>query len=107
MFQQRRPAGGSPPAASQDFPSWCGLSTLRLVSDLNVRCLRALSERACEDSPAHDTVFFHGDRAEWRRLDAKAEVAASSFPFLLLDVHFDNAAWWQSLSTPNTPSPAS
>jgi len=79
---------------------WTGAESLDLVHELNERCLEILeklAERKSEEirtDNAFEIVRLHRDL--WRGLDKTARRRASGCPFLLVDVKFQNEAWWRS-----------
>ncbi|MGH8262987.1 MAG: hypothetical protein ACRET4_05885 [Steroidobacteraceae bacterium] len=99
MFD-RRPAGvDSASAPSTDHSRWAGLRTLKLIHDLNERCLKALTDRAQEDRPSEGPGILRLHRDEWHALEGPLHAATvAHFPFLLLDVRFDDDRWWHAIS---------
>jgi hypothetical protein len=93
--------------ASLRSPPWSGTHALRLVHELNDRCLAELANLAQSDRSPRASEFFGRHRDDWRSLDAGARREAARFPFLLLDIHFQDDEWWRSAADPRsegTPS---
>ena len=75
---------------------WTGAEALEWVRDLNARCLQAIGKRlvrAAATRPGGDIDQAHIDL--WRRLDESARHRAARCPYLLVEMRFDDAAWWE------------
>lgn len=98
--------------ASLRSPPWSGIHALKLVHELNDRCLAELAKLAQSDRSPRASEFFGLYRDNWRGLDAGARRQAARFPFLLLDIHFQDEEWWRSSTdsrseeTPNNSLPS-
>jgi hypothetical protein len=77
-------------------PRWKGRDSLDLVHQLNARCLKLLSEMAATPDAGNWPCVAH-DRALWSKLDAKVIERAANFPFVILDVNFNNEKWWREV----------
>jgi hypothetical protein len=66
-------------------PRWKGGDSLELVYQLNERAFTLLIQSA------------NYNRELWGHLDEQAIRRAARFPFLIVDVHFINEAWWRSV----------
>jgi hypothetical protein len=77
-------------------PRWKGRDSLDLVYGLNGRCLELLSGVAMSLFPGELTGIAQ-NRELWSGLDSEAIKRAGRFPFVILDVHFTNEAWWQQV----------
>jgi len=66
-------------------PRWMGADSLELVYRLNERCFVLLKEGATQH------------RELWSGLAAEAIQRAARLPFLIVDVHFIDEAWWRSV----------
>lgn len=88
-----------PPSSSE--LTWKGQQALSRVHVLNERCLELLKQSAREDrqSPA----FVHQSRGLWNGLNATARKRAAQVPFLLMDVHFQEAQWWRGARSGRRP----
>jgi hypothetical protein len=65
-------------------PRWKGRDSLDLVYQLNERTLQLLRDAATRH------------RELWSALDAAAIGRAARFPFVILDVFFNDVSWWKS-----------
>lgn len=81
-------------------PRWKGIQSLELVHKLNERCLELLCQIV---STALDSTlpFVRENRDLWARLAPEARRALGRIPFVIVDAHFVNAAWWQRASQIN------
>lgn len=90
------------PHASQ-APSeftWKGAQAFSRVHALNERCLELLAQLARTDRQ-QDLAIVNQHRSLWRSLSAEAaRKRAASAPFLLMDLHFQDADWWRSVKDP-------
>jgi hypothetical protein len=77
---------------------WTGAEALEWVRDLNARCLEAIGKRRVRAATARlddDGVSINlMDIDLWRRLDEAARLRAARCPYLLVELRFDDAAWW-------------
>lgn len=76
-------------------PPWSGGPCLELVHEFNERFITQVAQAAREDAEhtLPEMVRLHRDL--WVSLDGPARRRASECPFLLADVQFRNANWWQ------------
>lgn len=76
-------------------PPWAGGPCLELVHEFNELFVEQVAEVAREESERTmpEMVLMHRDL--WLSLDGPARRRASQCPFLLADIQFRNAAWWQ------------
>jgi hypothetical protein len=86
--------------ASLRSQPWSGIHVLKLIRELNDRCLAELAQLAQSDQSPRASEFFGRHRGDWRSLDAYARREAARFPFLLLDIHFQDEEWWRSAAAP-------
>jgi len=80
-------------------PRWKGKDSLDLAYQLNVRCLKLLSEMAARPNTT-DWPLIAQNRELWSKLDARTIEQAARFPFVILDAHFTDVEWWRSESKP-------
>jgi hypothetical protein len=81
---------------SQDKPTaprWRGSDSLDLVYRLNERSLQAFKDWAASPEPCEVPAIAR-HREIWSALGADALKRAAQLPFVLLDVHFGDVAWW-------------
>jgi hypothetical protein len=90
---KRRP---SLPCNSVPAYRWSRTRALKDVCQLNEHLLGVLSVLAALGTPTSlDVVTRHVDL--WRQLDLSARRRAAQIPVLLLDLNFQNEAWWQGV----------
>lgn len=76
-------------------PPWDGGPSLELVHEFNERFVTETAQAAREDGERVLPEMVRMHRDLWVRLDGPARRRASECPFLLADIQFRNAAWWQ------------
>lgn len=87
------------PQATSEF-SWKGAQALGQVHALNERCLELLTQLARTDRQQISLAIVNQHRSLWRGLSATARKRAACTPFLLVDLHFQDADWWRSAKDP-------
>ena len=68
------------------------------MRDLNARCLEAIGKRlvpAAAARPDDGVSIDQADIDRRRRLDEAARHRAARCPYLLVEMRFDDAAWWE------------
>jgi hypothetical protein len=78
-------------------PRWKGRDSLELVYQLNERALKLLSDAVTNNTADWPVSLQH--RELWLTLAADVAQRAARFPFVILDVHFTDQAWWHSALT--------
>jgi hypothetical protein len=84
-----------PSQGSSEF-TWKGAQALGRVHALNERCLEVLTQLARTNQGQISLVIVNQHRSLWRALNATARRCAARTPFLLVDVHFQDAEWWRA-----------
>jgi hypothetical protein len=77
-------------------PRWKGRDSLELVYQLNERALKLLSDAVTNNTAGWPMSVQH--RKLWLALAVEVTHRAARFPFVIVDVHFTNLAWWRSAS---------
>lgn len=77
-------------------PRWKGRDSLELVYQLNERALKLLSDAVTNNTADWPVSLQH--RELWLALAADVTHRAARFPFVIVDVHFTDEAWWRSVS---------
>jgi hypothetical protein len=80
---------------SISVPPWPGGPCLELVHEFNERYVELVAQAAREDGEHTAPEIVRAHRALWRTLDPTAQRRASRCPFLLADIQFRDAPWWQ------------
>lgn len=75
-------------------PEWKGAHALRLVRELNERCIGSLVQVAHSKQLKTGIEIVDQHRALWRKLDLTARRRAAAAPLLLMDAQFLNVEWW-------------
>jgi len=77
-------------------PRWPRMRALRDVCQLNEYLLDVLCTLAASEAPTSPSVV--ANLAElWISLDAPSRRRAAQIPVLLLDLHFQDVAWWREV----------
>lgn len=76
-------------------PEWKGAHALRLVRELNERCIESLVQFAHSKPLKTGIEIVDQHRALWRKLDLIARRRTAAAPFLLMDAQFLNVEWWK------------
>lgn len=84
---------------SSEF-TWKGAQALRRLYALNERCLELLGQLARSDRERITPDIVNQHRSLWRNLNVTARKRAAATPFLLVDVHFQDASWWEWARAP-------
>ena len=87
------------PQAAPEF-TWKGAQTLGRVHALNERCLEVLAHLARTDRQQINLPIVAHYQAVWRGMNSASRRRAAQTPFLLVDVHFQDADWWQGVRDP-------
>ncbi len=87
-------------ALSATAPRWIRSQSLDLVHQLNEHCLELLADVAAADAGS-DLPLVAANRDLWARLGPEARRRTALLPFVILDLHFTDEAWWQrAISAP-------
>jgi hypothetical protein len=76
-------------------PEWEGSHALRLVRELNERCIDSLVQVAHSRQLTTGVEIVDQHRALWSKLDLASRRRAAASAILLMDVQFLNADWWR------------
>lgn len=76
--------------------TWKGAQALTRVHALNERCLELLTELARTERHQITLAIVHQHRNLWRSMNGATRKRAARTPFLLVDVHFQDAEWWRA-----------
>lgn len=87
--------GGSQNGEAFSEFTWRGEPALRRVQALNARCLEVMVLLARGERELTALPIVDGHRGLWRALNESARTLAARTPFLLMDVHFQDAEWWR------------
>lgn len=80
-------------------PRWKGTRSLDLVHRLNERCLELLAQAAC-DGEYENSIAMRQELRLWRSLDVATRRRVARLPFVIVDVHFTDIAWWEQVRDP-------
>lgn len=90
------------PTTSATAPRWKRSQSLELVHRLNEQCLELLSSVTVAEADA-DCPWLFANRELWARLGHEARMRAARLPFVILDLHFADEAWWRRvIDTPKS-----
>lgn len=73
---------------------WSGLQAIATLTELNTRCFAMLAKTARGEAVAADCSLYR-DLDLWRRVDQRSCERAGGCPVLLLNLNFENHAWWK------------
>lgn len=77
---------------------------LRPLFEVNHRCIELLVKAAWSDRA--DLPLVRQLRPSLRKMSAEAQICAARHAFLLVDMEFNNSAWWKQLrNQPSRPPP--
>lgn len=79
---------------SQTSGEWPGLQAITTLTELNTRCFATLAEAVNGENIAPESTIYR-NLDLWRRVDQRACARAGRCPILLLNLNFDNHAWWK------------
>lgn len=102
----KRTDTGGQVAPAQSESIWPGAATVRRVHALNERCIESMASLARSDREQVSLVVVSQHRTLWRGLNAVARKHAAEVPFLLMDVHFQDAHWWRAAQSNKSRRPA-
>lgn len=84
------------PTTSATAPRWKRRQSLELVRRLNEQFLDLLSGATVAEADT-DCPWLLANRELWARLGPEARIRAARLPFVILDLHFADEAWWRRL----------
>lgn len=90
--------GDSPQSQRLVAQRWKGAPSIRLAHQLNERCIDLFCELALESSPENPWSIIASSRDLWCRLDTAARKRLAVFPFVIVDVRFNDESWWLAMS---------
>ena len=76
-------------------PRWKRSQSLKLVYQLNAHCFELIADVAATDESL-DCPLVSDHRELWVELDSEARRRMARLPFVILDLHFADEAWWRS-----------
>jgi len=82
---------------------WIGGSCLELIHDFNNRFLESLARSAQWGPTEKMPDILRGHERLWSAMDAQARLRASRCPFILADLNFSDADWWQRTQSEKRP----
>lgn len=103
---EESPANATRDPAPPAPPRWKGIQSLDLVHQLNERCIELVCDVAAAETPASTLPIVIENRELWVRLGTDARHAIAQMPFIIVEAHFRNAAWWRRVSANETTDSA-
>lgn len=97
---ENSPKGAVHASPEQSEFAWKGAHVLGRIHALNERCLELLGQLARSDRQRTNLPIVDQHRSLYRGLTNDARKQAANTPFLLLDIRFSDAHWWQSARDP-------
>lgn len=78
-------------------PRWTGAPSIGLAHQLNEQCVELLCDLAANLSHQALPPFILRNRDLWRLLDVEARRRVAAFPFVIVDLRFQDADWWREV----------
>ena len=97
-----------PAALSQGHaasPRWTGAPSIELAHQVNVQCVELICELAVSPNPSLP-AFVLQNRDLWRLLEPEARQRVAAFPFVIVDLRFQDDDWWRQIRGRLSMSPA-
>jgi hypothetical protein len=91
---------------SQASPRWTGAPSIPLAHQLNGQCVELVCELANNLSAQELPPFILENRDLWRLLEPEARKRVAAFPFVIVNLRFDEAESWQQAGDGHLMSPA-
>jgi hypothetical protein len=83
------------PQGSATSPRWTGAPSIALAHGLNEQCLELVCDLAASSSIEDLPRFILQNRDLWRLLEPDARKRVAAFPFVIVDLRFQDAESWQ------------
>jgi hypothetical protein len=77
-------------------PTWRGAAAIHLARQMNERCIDLFCDLAVAKPAESDWPFLSSNRDLWCRLDLDARRRLTTFPFVIVDLCFDDESWWRA-----------
>lgn len=94
------------PEVAEASPRWAGAQSIGLIHQLNEQCFELVSGFAATAASQALPPFILQNRDLWCRLNSEARKRAAAFPFVIFDIHFKDAEYWQRPGDPHLTSAA-
>jgi hypothetical protein len=83
------------PQTSVTSPSWTGGPSIALAHGLNEQCVEVMCDLAASSSIEDLPRFILRNRDLWHLLEPDARKRVAAFPFVIVDLRFQDAKSWQ------------
>ena len=83
------------PQTSATSPRWTGAPSIALAHGLNEQCVELVCDLAATSSVEELPRFILQNRDLWRLLEPDARKRVAAFPFVIVDLRFQDAESWQ------------
>jgi hypothetical protein len=83
------------PQGSATSPRWTGAPSIALADGLNEQCVELVCDFAASSSIEELPRFILQNRDLWRLLEPDARKRVAAFPFVIVDLRFQDAESWQ------------
>ncbi len=83
------------PQTSATSPRWTGAAFIALVHGLNEQCVELVCDLAASSSIENLPRFISQNRDLWRLLEGDARKRVADFPFVIVDLRFQDGESWQ------------
>ena len=85
-------------------PRWTGAPSIDLAHQLNAQCVELICQLAVSNHRAMP-AFVLETRDLWRLLEPEARIRVAAFPFVIVDLHFNDDDWWRHVSVKPSTTP--
>jgi len=86
-------------------PRWTGAPAIELAHQLNEQCVELVCELAATSTDQEPPPFVLRNRDLCRLLDPEARRRVAAIPFVIVDIRFKDADWWQRAGDGHWMSP--
>jgi hypothetical protein len=86
-------------------PRWTGAPSVELAHQVNEQCVELVCELAATSSTQELPPFVLQNRDLWRLLESEARRRVAAFPFVIVDLRFNDAESWQRAAEGHLMSP--
>lgn len=93
------------PQPSAMSPRWTGAPSIALAHGLNEQCVELVCDLAATSSIEELPRFILQNRDLWRLLEPDARKRVAAFPFVIVDLRFQDAESWQRVLQGHLMSP--
>jgi hypothetical protein len=94
------------PEGSAALPRWTGTPNIALGTQLNEQCIELVCELAATSFYQQLPPFILQNRDLWRLLEPEARKRVAAFPFVIVNLRFNDTEVWQQASDGHLMTPS-